>query len=125
MKSRYEELMMKKMNARYFGGEKMTGEELIEMANLLHQEVADTINKYWETHKEVVEELPVADLKGAKIYADVFGYSYEVKMNNGVAVYYKNANDVGAFNNKLSEKWAVAVPKKSGYNLVIYKVVEI
>ena len=82
------------------------------------------IAKFWATHKEVVEELPCADLNGAKMFAEAFGYKYEVKMHGG-AVYYKNADDIGTFTNTLSSKWACAVPSKSGFTLVIYKVVEI
>lgn len=85
--------------------------------------------RYWATHKKVVtrkekvDRLPCADFKACKLFADAFGYKYSVKKKSkGVAaVFYREPGDIGKFDNTLDERWAIAIPSKTGYDLIVYQ----
>ena len=113
---------------RYFNGKaenERTMEDHIRALNIMHSEINARIAEYWKTHKRVVEELPAADLDGAKMFAEIFGYKYQLKKGTG-AIYYKNANDIGRDIERLAEEdIAIAYPKGNGFILRMSKVVEL
>lgn len=95
-----------------------TEERVAHLINSM-EEARENFNKKYKT---VIEQLPVADLNGAKTFAEVYGYKFEVKYDNG-AVYYKNANDIGKFDGSLQTTWAVAVPTVDGFKLIVKHII--
>lgn len=97
--------------------------------------IVDKIHNDFYSHYDLrVEELPVADLEAAKIFADVYGYKYTVKQPNG-AIHYKNANDISRkdvknyaeslkYGGLPSDDYAVTVKTANGYKLVITHLIK-
>lgn len=81
--------------------------EMAKDARRLQRMINAATRDYWTTHGRVVEELPCADEKAAKIFADAYGYKYA-----GDGRYYKNANDI--HNRYASEDDVATLIKRDG-----------
>lgn len=88
--------------------------------------VERVVHRTWKAMepKRVVEELPCADLEGAKMFAEVYGFKYEVKQKDGGAVYYMNADDINkkassrsCFDRLSEDAYAVAIKQDRGFVL--------